>query len=284
MSFTNRCGVLDSSPYCVCTDYYGNILPEYKYYDEVTLTYSCCNNLVNHTTLSNPDTIDDNDSNLVNFAKGSNNVCSDFYTENTITTNSDLKNFPLIYYQSLLNAGLFNTFNTLPTLTSNEITCNTGIPYFVSYPNYSNNETNYKLVCGSSNSSEIQNIKFIGSDVEIPYSVNYVKNSDGKNCLLSTCTTKYDTLKLNEYNIGDRLYKSKGSIDSKNVALKWWFWFILLIAILAVVFASYYYYQHHMHKHFHKSANYLNSIKQGLGDTAKIHSKKVYKSHFHMNT
>ena len=288
MAFTNRCGVSNSSPYCVCTDYYGNILPEYKYFDSTTQTYTCCNDLVNFATLINPTSVDDSDTNLVEFAKDSNSICANgFYSDNSISTNGDLKNFPLIYYQTLLNSGLFNTFSTTPTFndTSNKITCTSGIPYAISYPNYSNTEMNYKILCGSSNLTDLQNLKFTNSNTtEIPYTINYILNSDGKNCLTNECTPKYKVDTLNEYNIGDTIYKSKGSISSDSLLLKWWFWFILLIVIFVCGFLLYFMYYYDMNKYFNKSINYLNNIKNGLGDTAKQHAKKKLKAHFHIGT
>jgi len=285
MAFTNTCDISNSSPYCVCTDYYGNILPEYKFFNTTTQTYSCCNNLVDYTTLSDPTSIDDNGNNLVNFAVNSNSSCTNFY--NNIKTNGDLKKFPLIYYQSLLNSSLFNTFTTptISTINENRILCASGIPYMVSYPNYSDNQLNYKILCGNSNTTEIQNLNFLNSSTtEIPYTINYLIDTDGKNCLTNECELKYDISTLNQYNIGDQVHGSKGNINSVSLLLKWWFWFILLIVILICGFSLYLLYYHEMNKHFDKSVNYLNNISKGLGDTAKNHAKKNLNAHFHINT
>jgi hypothetical protein len=280
MALINNCGVSNPSPYCVCTDYYGNVLPEYKYFNESLQTYSCCNNLNGYTAL-NSTSIDDNDINLVQFASSSTPECSNFY--NTIGTNGRLKNFPLIYYQALLNGALYQKFTGPGFSVNNDISCNTGIPYYVSFPNYSNNEINYKILCGSSNTSDFKDIKFLNSNVEVPYSVNYVLNEDGTNCTTSTCTTKYNISTLNEYNIGDKIYTSNGSINSESLLLKWWFWFVLLLIIFVVGFFIYFAYYHGMNKYFNQASNYLNNVKSGLGDTAKIHAKKKQKAHFHLN-
>jgi hypothetical protein len=288
MAFTNTCGVYNSSPYCVCTDYYGNILPEYKYFDQTTQTYSCCDELVNYATLTNPDTIEDSGTNLLDFAKASNSACAaGFYTNNKIQTNGDLKDYPLIYYQAALNGGLFKNFTqpTFVTNNGNTVRCTSGIPYVVSYPNYNNTQTNYKVLCGSSSTSSLENFKFANSSkVDIPYTINYILDEDGKNCLTNECTPKYNIQTLNEYNIGDRVYKSKGTINSDSMLLKWWFWFVLLFVILLCGVFIYFLYYHGMNDYFNKAAKYLNQIKKGLGDTAKQHAKKNLKAHFHINT
>lgn len=288
MALTNRCGVSNSSPYCVCTDYYGNILPEYKFFDEATQTYSCCTDLVEYANLSNPGNIDDNGNNLVQFAIDSNSFCANgFY--NNVATNGELKeSYPLIYYQTLLNAGLFNTFSTAPVFTSNnnqnKIRCASGVPYVVSYPNYSSSDMNYKILCGSSDTNNLKDVEFAKySNIKVPYNVHYILDSDGENCVTSECTPKYSVTKHNEYNIGDKIYSSEGTIESESLLLKWWFWFIILIVIGTVSVLFYYLYYHGMNKHFDVSANYLNDVKPGLGDTAKIHAKKKQKAHFHLN-
>ena len=285
MAFNNTCGVSNSSPYCVCTDYYGNILPEYKFFNTTTQTYSCCNDLVDYVKLIDSTSIEDDKVNLVSFAASSNSSCTKFY--DNIKTNGDLKKFPLIYYQSLLNSSLFNTFSSpnISTINENRITCTSGIPYMVSYPNYSNNQLNYKILCGNSNTTEIQNLNFLNSSTtEIPYTINYVIDTDGKNCLTNECELKYNISTLNQYNIGDRVYESKGSINSDSLLLKWWFWFILLFIILICSFGLYFLYYHGMNTYFDKSVNYLNNVSKGLGDTAKNHAKKKLKAHFHINT
>jgi len=66
--------------------------------------------------------------------------------------------------------------------------------------------------------------------------------------------------------------------------LKWWFWFMLLMIIFVVGFGIYYLYYHGMSNYFKTSVNYLNSVKKGLGNTARKHAKKNQKAHFHMNT
>ena len=285
MAFTDNCGIDSSSPFCVCTDYYGNILPEYKTFSEATQTYSCCSVLNEFSTFSG--SLEPTGTDLVSFAKQSNTSCSQTNFYNGIATNEDLRQkTPLIYYQALLNASLFSNFNSTSTFDDayNTISCTSGVPYFVSYPNYINNQNNYKVLCTNKSLSDLKDIKFLGSNTLVPYSLYYIRNSDGTNCLTGPCKPKFPILSYDEYNIGEKFYSSKGNIDSESILLKWWFWFIIMILLIVSMSAIYLFYYGKMNTIFNDSADYLNNVKKGLGDTAKKHSKKVYNSHFHINT
>lgn len=282
MALSNNCGVSSSSPFCKCTDYYGNMLPELRAFDDTAQTFTCCDNLTEFVSFTGT-TLIDGDNNLVTFY---NNSTSDSCNQlNGVQTNGDLKNkYPLIYYQALLNASLFSHF-TAPQFTSaNSFICVGGkIPYMVSYPNYNSPETNYKVLCGDSNTINLKEFKFLTSSIEIPYTINYITNADGSNCTTSECGPKYSIYSQNEYNIGDLVYRSGGSIESESLLMKWWFWFIILIVILIMSFGFYYLYYSGMGKYFERSVEFLNSVTEGLGDTAKKHGKKIHDSHFHLN-
>ena len=283
MAFVNSCDAESSSPYCICTDYYGNILPEYREFDTATQTFTCCNELKDYAAA---DTSGDNW--VLNYVSGlqQGTNCSNIL--NGVTTDTEFKQkLPLLYYQGLFNGSLFRSskFSAPVTFTDKTITCSTGnIPYLVSYPNYSNGQKEYKVLCGSSVISSLQNLKYDNSDTLLDYSLNYILQSHGENCNSSSCITKFDVSTENEYNIGDVAYNSPGNINSDSVVLKWWFWFMLLMIIFVVGFGIYYLYYHGMSNYFKTSVNYLNSVKKGLGNTARKHAKKNQKAHFHMNT
>ena len=279
MAFVNGCGSESSSPYCVCTDYYGNVMPEYRQFEQSTQTFSCCNELKDY----NPFT---EGSSILNYVKSiqNNTSCSSILSEG-ITSDEEFKtNYPLLYYQGLFNASLFSKFSS-PTISPTQIKCLPGkIPYVVKYPNYSNGNIDYKVLCGSNTTSNLEGITYIKTNTVLDYSLSYILNESGEPCLASSCITKYDTTMGHEYNIGDTFYESPGNINGDSALLKWWFWFILLIVSIMVGFGIYYAYYHGMNDHFERSANYLNNVKKGLGDTAKKHSKKNQKAHFHLNT
>lgn len=287
MAFANGCDAESSSPYCICTDYYGNILPEYKRFNETKQTYKCCNE-INEFIKPTGDltTTSAVYRYLTNQIFTSGTTCSDIIPS-TVTTDEELKKeLPLLYYQALFNVSLFDKFDN-PDFDEddNTIKCQTStIPYMLSYPNYSNNQINYKVLCGSSTISEIQNIKFLNSDVVLDYSLSHILKDNGQICLETDCKTKFNILTENEYNIGDKVYSSPGTINSDSVLLKWWFWFLILMIIFVISFLIYFLYYRGMDKYFKQSVNYLNNVKQGLGDTAKKHAKKNQKSHFHINT
>ena len=276
---SNLCGIDSSSPSCTCQDYYGNILPEYKYYNNGLQTYSCCfGNIVNFR----PDTTQDNP--IVNYYKTINTdtACKEFLKD--IIEDTELKiKLPLLYWQTSLNKSLFNLFYSEAHFDKESIICKTGTPYIVSYPSYFNGKRNYKFLCGTSNIQSLQNIKFEDdTDAgEIDYRINYVKTNDGTDCITdSGCKLKYPT-KM-EYNIGSVAYESDANILEGPAIFSVWFWVVALVITLVISFVTYYLYYHHMEGYFNDGIRYLNKTSNGLGGTAKTHSLKTKASVNHM--
>ena len=283
MSISSNCNDDSSSIFCVCTDYYGNVLPEYKYLNTSNQTFTCCNEIPEYFSLTNTT----NQTFLVDGLKlGMSQTCSNFLVENNITSNSELKEQkPLLYYQAFLNASIFNRFSYPSNLNSTFVSCGTGqIPYLVSYPSYSGGQINYKILCGSSNIDEQKNIKYINSNIDADYSINYILDENNTDCKVGTCKFKYNYTNNPEYNLGNEIYKSSGSISSGSVVNLWWGWLILAILILFATLVGYYLYYNGMENFFNNSVEYLNNVQKGLGNVAKVHSEKNKKSHFHINT
>ena len=281
MAFVTSCETDSTSPYCICTDYYGNILPEYKYFDTSNQTYSCCNRLNNYNFSNTTDVYG-----FVSTAQN-NTGCDRFLQSQNVTNTNELKQkLPLLYYQGLLLMSLQSNFTEADISSPPNIKCptNTDIPYMLTYPSYMDNITNYKMVCANRNLDNVKDLKFYDTNIVLPYQLNYLLDASGKNCLVNECETGFNFNTENEYNIGDVAYKSSGDINSDSILLRWWFWFVMLMVIFIVGFGIYYIYYRGMNNYFNKSVEYLNKTKKGLGDTAKRHSNKVKDSHFHINT
>ena len=279
MAFLNNCNKDSSSAFCVCTDYYGNVLPEYKHFDSVQQTYSCCN-ILDVVEAVPGDKSGDWVSQFVRNSFG-NTGCHDIVPQ----TDSEFKTkLPLLYYQGLLNASIYEKFTSTPTINNKQISCTAGIPYIVKIPNYSNSDISYKLFCGSETISDLENIKLIGTNTDADYSINYLYDTTDSDCKTRECTLQYDYEKYPEYSIGNQVYKSKGSISSSSPLLKGWFWAILLIICIILGILLYFLYYAGMERYFRESVSYLNNLFSGLGDVAKEHSEKVKQSHLHIST
>lgn len=280
MAFLNNCNKDSSSVFCVCTDYYGNVLPEYKHFDSKDQTYSCCNLLDFRNISPEPK----NEGWVSDYVKRSfgNTGCAKLVGEK----DSELKTkFPLMYHQGLLNASISDKFNGTPSIHGKKLTCQNGtIPYMVKFPNYSNSDINYKVLCGNENISELENIKLIGKNTDADYSINYLYDATDSDCKTRVCTLQYDYEKYPEYSIGNQVYKSKGSISSSSPLLKGWFWAILLVICIILGILLYFLYYAGMERYFRESASYLNNLFSGLGDVAREHSEKAKRSHFHIST
>lgn len=283
MAFANKCDTNPTSPFCNCTDYFGNNLPEFRNFHSPTQTYHCCNKLTNVNTTYNALT-----DSVLDYAKASESdgKCLNFL--NSIDNDTKFKEkFPLLYHQSLLNASLYSRFTTPSVINNNNIQCSSGKPYILIHPNYADGTMTYKYLCAETIDG-VSDLKFLVPNTEqetdtlLPYRLRYIRNEDGTDCKESECKLKYNTDTQAEYNIGSEVYRSKGSIESKSLLLKWWFWFILLMVVIICCILVYLYYHHVMQKNFEESANYLNNVKKGLGNTAKQHSMNEYNSHFHM--
>lgn len=282
MAFVNGCDAESSSPYCVCTDYYGNVLPEYRKFDTTSQTFSCCNEIKEFS----PPSSTTGTNWILTYARSlSQNTPCSALLEDITTDAAFAQELPLLYYQAYFNGSLFSKFSSPSSIDTQTVSCTSGnIPYVVKYPNYSNGNLDYKILCGSVTTSGLEGITYVGTDEVLDYSLSHILKDHGEPCLSNQCVTKYSILANNEYNIGDTFYKSPGNISGDSVLLKSWFWVILLVVSVMLGFGIYYAYYHGMNDHFERSVNYLNNVKKGLGDTAKKHSKKNQKAHFHMNT
>ena len=301
MSIENSCGMGSSSPFCVCTDLYGDVMPEYRYHN-ASETYACCNQLPNYQGYDPTAAVAGSEVlGYVQNAQGGTS-CGGFITAiqpasfydsddyTGVSNDAQLKKFfPLLYWQGAFNASLFNTtkFTGAATFTDNTISCANAadIPYFVSYPNYYNSAESYKVLCGSSNLENLKDIKYINdSTIELEYSISYVQESGGGDCKTQSCNVKYDTNFFNEYNIGNRAYKSSGKIAESNALTEWWMWMIVLGVIIIISIVLYYIYYSGMEKYFKNGVRYLNGLTKGKGDVAKKHALLNKHANLHMDT
>jgi len=243
VSLTN-CGNGTSSTYCTCKDYYGFYVSQYKYYNEDKGVFNCCNILSNYIKY------EDSESNtkILDYVKSSQSEnCQDFFKNKYpgIKDDEELKQeLPMIYWQGLMNASLFqdNRFTKVPVLDSQgTVSCDEGdIPVFLSYEDYESKMKQNKLLCTGKNLNRFKDIKFLGTDIPIPYSVRYVKNSLGNDCVSNSCKLNYD-ITYTQYNIGSELYKSKGELYDKkglNISL----YIIIGVVFITFGFGGYYYF------------------------------------------
>ena len=277
---SNSCMDNNTSPFCTCQDYYGYILDEYKVFNGGSQNYNCC---FNANTFSKPIATTGDDW-LLNYAKGVVDPGCVNLVDN-YTSDAEFKTkLPILYYQTYMTASLFSKFSSGVSFDSKKITCAlTEVPLVVSYPNYHDENTNYKFLCASQNTQTIKNIKFIGTEDEIDYKVNYLKNNEGKSCTTEECDVKYDPLNI-QFNIGDELYKSKTSIYPSGAIYSLWFWLISLGVILSLTVVFYFLYRRGMETHFNGGVDYLNMVNRGLGNTAKEHSLKMKQSYHNINS
>ena len=280
MSYSTSCGNGASSSYCVCSDYYGYSINQYKYYNENTGVYNCCNILSNY--LSYTDT--NSPTKILDYIKNSQSGnCGNFFSDKypDITTDAKLKSdLPMIYWQGLMNASLFqNTrFTNVPITNGEEVTCGGGdIPVFLSYNDYESKLKQNKLLCTDSSLNSFKDIDFLGTSTPVPYSVFYVKDSSGNNCKSNTCTMKYDTT-FNEYNMGDSIYTSSGNLY-KNKSPNFIGWILFGIAIFIICLFIYYYFS--KKERFDIIKYHLNSIKKNLGEKLSRQSD-VIRDSFHV--
>jgi hypothetical protein len=282
----NSCSVDSSSPFCICQDYYGNILPEYKYYNDTLQTYSCCFGDISRYA---------DDERLFDFAKNMSNstACAKFLERKPdITNESDLKKaLPILYWQSNLNKALFTKFKRAKFDSENTIKCNssTGTPYIVSYPSYSSGERNYKVLCAPGSIHSLQNISFEDEPDagEIDYRINYIKSEDGTDCKQSTgggCKVKYGDPNMVEYNIGSVAYESGANILDGPAIFSIWLWIVALVITMVFSVVTYYLYYRGMERYFREGVRYLDRASNGLGYTAKIHALKNKAAVNHMGS
>lgn len=302
MSIENSCGMGSSSPYCVCTNLYGDVLPEYRYHNGSD-AYACCNQIPDYLQYD-PATAPAG-SEILDYIQGAQNgtSCTNFvaaiqpasFYDNSdytgVSNDAQLKKFfPLLYWQGNFNASLFNntkfssaSFNA----AGNQISCANAaqIPYFVSYPNYHNSQESYKVLCGSPNLEDLKGITYLkDSTEELEYSISYVQDEGGNDCKSQTCNVKFNTHFFNEYNVGARAYKSNGHIASGNVLTKWWMWLVILVIVISIALVLYRIYYSGMEKYFDYSVKYLNGLIKGKGDVAKKHAMINKQANLHMDT
>lgn len=278
MSSSTSCGNGVSSSYCTCKDYYDFSVDQYKYYNKDSGVYNCCNILSKYVEY-----IDNNSpTKILDYVKSSQSGnCGNFFSEkhSNILTDTQLKDeLPMIYWQGLMNASLFENvrFSGTPIVSGVNITCSTGdIPVFVSYQDYESKMKQNKLLCTNKSLNTFKDIKFLGTTKEVPYSVFYVKDSTGSDCKTNTCTTKYDST-FNQYNIGNEIYKSSGSVykaKKQNIIV----WLLLGLSLFVISLFAYYYFN--SHERFQRIKYHLNRVKKHLGDRVEHESNIIRDSH-----
>lgn len=278
---SNSCLGNGTSPFCTCQDYYGYILPEYKIFDRTFQEYTCCFNANNFIIPS--DTTGDKW--VRTYATRAIDASCNRLLLSKITTDSEFKDqLPILYYQTYLTASLFSKFSAKASINDNVVECAAGsIPYAVSYPNYHDDNINYKFLCYSSDINSLRDIKFLGTDNEIDYKISYIKTVDGGNCTSNVCNVKY-TPKNTQYNIGDQVYISKETIASSGSVYSLWFWLFGLFFVIATSAIFYIMYRRGMDKYFSDGVDYLNGVDAGLGHMAAEHSIKLKNSINHINS
>lgn len=274
------CGNGVSSSYCTCKDYYGFSINQYKFFNSSSNNYNCCNVLTKYVPYTDSTSSTKIWDYIKNTQSGEN--CEDFHTLYPKITNDEelKKELPMLYWQGLMNASLFDTtkFAGTPTISGKTLTCTnaTDVPVFLSYNDYESKLKQNRLLCTNSNLQEFKNIKFLDTDLDLPYSVRYVKSNGGDNCDRNVCIMENDS-SLNNFNIGEEIYKNSGGIYldfGVNYLLFFYIGIILLVVIL------YIYYHVHKTKTFKNMTSNLNKMYTNLGNIVQQHSHNIRDS-FH---
>lgn len=278
-----------ASPFCSCIDYYGEVTPEYKFFDSTKGTHSCCSKLTKYASFD-PST--KGSATMIKdyiIASQVNTGCENFMGYTNITDDADLKNtLPLLYWQGLLNASLYDStvFPEIPIMGRNTVHCtdSDNIPVFVSHQSYTSKTKDYKLVCTNKDLNTFDDIKFIDTDYTVPYKVNYLKSGDGTDCKSSTCNTFFSMFNNMEYNIGSKIYESNGDIYNKGLQSMGWFYALLIVGIIFV--AGFFYFQYfRKHQYLTKLFRFgLNKIRSGLGDKIESHANNIKDSYHHFGS
>lgn len=276
------CGNGISSSYCRCKDYYGFSVNQYKYFNISTNSYNCCNILTKYVSYTDSTSSTKIHDYIQSTQSGDN--CNDFLSlYPKILNDEDLKKeLPMLYWQGLMNASLFDTtkFKGVPSIDNDgkTITCANGdeVPVFLSYNDYESKLRQNRLLCTRSNFQDFKNIKFLDTDLDLPYSVRYVKSSGGGNCSTHVCTMENEGT-FNNFNIGDEIYKNSGGIyiDRGTDYLLY-----IYIGIILLVVLLYIYYHVNKTKTFKNMTSNLNRMYKNLGSMVQEHSRQLRDS-FH---
>jgi hypothetical protein len=312
------CGEGNNSPFCVCTDYYGDDIPGYKAmmrdYDTVAGTvtddrysYFCQSDIISikqftkqiytaSTTDANP---------ILAFARSFEkqytngdyvnaffDETSKPYEQSNITTDDQFKTkMPLLYYETLLLYSLMATVNVPSSITNTTYTCAAGEqPVYLRYGSYFNRLGKEALVCMTD-----ENIKkpifFVNPDTkaatteQVPYILYEVLDKDRKPCTDNTCdittTDEFDIDNTGGHYIGNVLHKSSGNIQPPGTPS---ITIILLLGIVilgVVLYALYYLY---MRRHHHEVISHMNHIKPGAGDHAASRASASKSANRHIMT
>ena len=312
------CGTGSTSPFCVCTDSYGNHVPGYKgmfTYNNKDYGYYCEADMIgfmvtddtgNTKTLYNGISSTGNKK-VLDFAKafeskysqGTNQTNNFFsgttlpYKPNTITTGDDFKaKMPLLFYETLLLYSLLDTMDMPQSINSNTYTCATGErPVYLKYASYFNDRGRDAFVCMTD-----ENIKkpifFLDPDnaaertkEEVPYNLYEVLDKDGKACTGSTCdissTDKFDFDNSPSNYVGGLLFKSRGNIRSEQ---SFPFASILLLGVIVACFVLYGIYYLYMRQHHKDVISHMNNIKPGAGHRAAARASAAKSANRHPMT
>lgn len=284
------CGKGSNSPFCACTDYYGNIIPAYKgMFSNVGGTsnynYYCQADMIEINGDTAADTTVLGLATSLDGKHGGANITNRFFSSDTlpykvddIDTDAKFKNtMPLLFYETLILFSLLKSM-TVPTIDATTYTCATGRPVYVHYGSYFNGQGKDAFVCMTD-----ENIKkpifFADPDdlskdttKQVPYILYEVRDNDGNPCTTGACTVggKTDSFDFDNspgHYIGDVLFKSEGNIqppEPNSSILN----IVLLVGIIVAGFALYGLYYLYMRRHNHEVITQMNKVKPGAGSNA----------------
>ena len=318
------CGTGSTSPFCVCTDYYGNHVPGYKamftnddtnqndygYYCESDMiglfgyTDGTLNTKSKYTDVKNNEA-----EKILEFAKSfelqykqGDSLDNAFFSSNTppynptgVATDDAFKaTMPLLYYETLLLYSLLDTMDMPITINPNTYTCAAGQrPVYLKYGSYFKREGKDAFMCMTD-----ENIKkpifFIDPDnaagaqrtrEEIPYNLYEILDKDGKVCTSNTCDIT-STDKFDFDNSPERYIGSALFESRGNIqpSSSSSLTIYLLLGLIVAGIALYGLYYLYMRQHHRDMITHMNNIKPGAGNRAAARASAAKSSNRHAMT
>lgn len=314
------CGTGSTSPFCVCTDYYGNDTPGYKAMYQATdgrrSSYYCQSDIIQFIESGDP-AVDDlktiyntakTDPNpILEFAKGFDKTFSNgpsmtnrFFTDdskpyepNTITTDPEFKTkMPLLFYETLMMFSLMETIDLPTSITSTTYTCGDNTrPVYLKYGSYFNDKGKDAFICMTDDNVK-KPIFFVDPDdtskrtkTQVPYILYEILDKEGKVCSGDTCDIteedKFDFDNTPSRYIGHVLVKSDGNIQPSDVSFITSSLLLVIIGLSLLLCGIYYLY---MRGHHGDMITHMNNIEPGAGNQAAARANAAKSANRHAMT
>jgi hypothetical protein len=311
------------SPFCICTDSYGNEVPGYKamftketdpdsynYYCQAQMIgmvegttdtkqlYTVAKAAATDKILGFAKSFDGKYINGTGFTNDFFDETSKPYTPNTITTDDAFKStMPLLFYETLLLYSLMETIE-MPTKidTSNATgtyTCPTGArPVYITYSSYFDSRGKSGFVCMTEDNIKTP-IKFIDPDdatkrtsQEVPYVLYGLIDKDGNECKTNVCNI--GSSDQFDFDNSPNHYIGKDLFSSGGSISSHESYpmlgVILLILIVVIGLGLYALYYLYMRRHHREVTTVMNNIKPGAGDLAAARANATKSTNRHIMT